>query len=89
MQKSEGYLELERETKKADGTIFTKADDVGLVNSGLAHVFQDGRISTSSGTEMNKVNKRSGFINHETVNTYGWRSIILFRWKWWKRKRFY
>ena len=57
MQKSEGYLELERETKKADGTIFTNADDVRLVNNGLAHVFQDGRISNSSGTEMNKVNK--------------------------------
>ena len=38
--------------KKADGTIFTDADSIRLVNNGLAYVFQEGRLSTSSGMEM-------------------------------------
>ena len=43
------YLEFHIEVKKAEGTNFAKADESRLVNDAFAFVFQDGRISTSSG----------------------------------------
>ena len=38
--------------KKVDNTNFINADDSRLVNNGLAYVFQEDRLYTSSGTEI-------------------------------------
>ena len=38
--------------RKADRTNFNNADEIRLVNFGLAFIFQEGRLSTSAGTEI-------------------------------------
>ena len=38
--------------RKADRTNFTNADEIRLVNHGLGYIFQEGRLSTSAGTEI-------------------------------------
>ena len=45
-------LEIDIEVRKADRTNFTNADQIRLVNNGLAYIFQEGRVSTSAGTEI-------------------------------------
>ena len=45
--------------KKADGTNFTIGDNYRPVRNGLAYVFHEGRLSTSSGTEKESNKKQS------------------------------
>ena len=59
IQIGNSYLETDIEVKKADDTIFVNADQIRLVNNGPAYVFQEGRLSTSAGTES-EYNKNLG-----------------------------
>ena len=52
IQIAKGYLEVEIETKKADKTKFTNADEIRPANNGFAYIFPEGSLSTSSGTEI-------------------------------------
>ena len=52
IQIGNAYLEIDIEVKKADRTNFANADAIRLVNNGLAYIFQEGRLSTSAGTEL-------------------------------------
>ena len=61
IQIGNSYLEIDIEVKKADGTIFANADQIRLVNNGLAYIFQEGRLSTSAGTEIEH-NKNLGNV---------------------------
>ena len=45
-------FEIDILVRKADRTNFANADDIRLVNNGLAYFFQEGRITTSAGTEI-------------------------------------
>ena len=56
------YLEFDILVRKADGTNFAKADNIRLVNNGLAYIFQEGRLSTSAGTEIEH-NKNLGNVS--------------------------
>ena len=47
-----GNLEVDIELKKVDNTIFTNVDQIRLVNNGLAYMFQESQLSTSSGTQI-------------------------------------
>ena len=62
IQIASSYLENDREVKKADGTNFTNADEIRLVNNGLAYIFQEERIYTSAGTEIEQ-NKNLGSVS--------------------------
>ena len=62
IQIGNNYLEIDIEVKKTDSTIFANADRIRLVNNGLAYVFQDGRLSTSAGTEKEH-NKNLGTVS--------------------------
>ena len=62
IQIGNAYLEIDREVKKADATNFTNADQFRLVNNGLAYIFQEGRLSTSAGTEIEH-NKNLGNVS--------------------------
>ena len=48
--------------RKADGTNFANADNIRLVNNALAYVSQEGRLSTSAGTEIEH-NKNLGNVS--------------------------
>ena len=50
------------EVKRAEGSIFADADEFRLVNNALAYVFQEGRISTTAGTEIEH-NKNLGNVS--------------------------
>ena len=52
VQIGKAYLETDIEIKKADATFFTNADNIRLVINGLAYILQEGRLSTSAGTEI-------------------------------------
>ena len=52
IQIGNSYLEIDIEVKKTDGTNFANADAIRLVNKGFAYIFQEGRLSTSAGTEI-------------------------------------
>ena len=52
IQIGNAYLEIDIEVKQADNTNFTNADQIRLVNNGLACIFQQGKMSTSAGTEI-------------------------------------
>ena len=39
IQKGNGYLEIDVELKNIDDTTFTNADQIRLVNNGLAYIF--------------------------------------------------
>ena len=56
------YLEIDIEVRKADRTNFANVDDIRLVNNGLAYIFQEGRLSTSAGTEIEQ-NKNLGNVS--------------------------
>ena len=62
IQTGNSYLEIDIEVRKADRTIFANADDFRLVNNGLVYIFQEGRLSTSAGTE-NEHNKNLGKVS--------------------------
>ena len=52
IQIGNAYLEIDILVRKADRTNFSNADEIRLVNNGLAYIFQEGRLSTSAGTEI-------------------------------------
>ena len=56
IQIGNAYLEIDIEVKKAAGAdppvALEDADNIRLVNNAFAYVFQEGRISTSAGTEI-------------------------------------
>ena len=53
-----------------------------MVNTGLTYIFQEGRLSTTAGTEIeNNKNHRKFFNYKEIINTEGWRFITFFRQK--------
>ena len=56
------YLEIDIEVRKADETNFTKTDEIRLVRNGLAHIFKEGRLSTSAGTKTEH-NKHKGPVS--------------------------
>ena len=62
IQKGNSYLEIDIEVRKAAGTNFANADQIRLVTNGLAYVFQEGRKSTSAGTEIEH-NKNLGNVS--------------------------
>ena len=62
IQIGNAYLEIDILVRKADRTNFTDADEIRLVNNALAYIFQEGRISTSAGTEIEH-NKNLGNVS--------------------------
>ena len=62
IQIGNSFLEIDIEVRKADRTNFAVADDIRLVNNGLAYIFQEGRLSTSAGTEIEH-NKNLGDVS--------------------------
>ena len=56
------YLEIDNLVRRADGNNLDIADNNRLVNSGLAYIFQEGRLSTSAGTEI-EYNKNLGNVS--------------------------
>ena len=52
IQIGNSYLEIDIEVRKADGTNFANADEIRLVNNAFAYIFQEGRLFTSAGTEI-------------------------------------
>ena len=51
------YLDIDKEVRKADRTNFANADEIRLVNNRLAYIFQEGRISTNTGVEIENIKK--------------------------------
>ena len=51
IQIGNSYSEIDKEIRRADRTNFANADEITLFNNGLAYIFQEGRLSTSVGTE--------------------------------------
>ena len=62
IQIGNAYPEIDIEVRKVDRTNFANADEIRLVNNGLAYIFQEGRISTSAGTEKEH-NKNHGNVS--------------------------
>ena len=62
IQIGNSYLEVDMEVRKTDGANFSNADQIRLVNNGLAYIFQEGRLSTSAGTEIEH-NKNLGNVS--------------------------
>ena len=62
IQLGNAYLEIDILVRRADRTNFTNADEIRLVNNGLAYIFQEGRLSTSAGTEI-EPNKNLGNVS--------------------------
>ena len=62
IQIGNSYLEIDITVRKADGTNFTNADLIRLINNALAYVFQEGRISTAAGVEIEH-NKNVGNVS--------------------------
>ena len=62
IQIGNAYLKIDILVRKADRTNFTNADEIRLVNNGLAFIFQEGRLSTSAGTEIEH-NKNLGNVS--------------------------
>ena len=62
IQIDNSYLEIDIEVGKADKTNFTNADEIRLVNNGLAYILQEGWLSKSAGTEMEH-NKNLGNVS--------------------------
>ena len=56
------YLEIDILVREADRTNFVNADNIRLVNIGLAYVFQEGHLSTSAGTEKQHI-KNLGIVS--------------------------
>ena len=62
IQIGNAYLEIDIEVARDDGDNFADADEIRLVNNALAYVFQEGRLSTSAGTEVEH-NKNLGNVS--------------------------
>ena len=62
IQIGNAFIEIDMEVVRADGNDFADADEIILVNNALAYVFQEGRISTSAGTEIEH-NKNLGNVS--------------------------
>ena len=62
IQIGNAYLENDILVRKADRTNFANADNIRLVINGLAYIFQEGRLSTSAGTEIEH-NKNLGNVS--------------------------
>ena len=62
IQIGNAYLEIDIPVRKANRANFTDADEIRLVNNGLAYIFQEGRISISAGTEIEH-NKSLGNVS--------------------------
>ena len=62
IQLGNAYLEIDILVRKPDATNFTNAGIIRLVNKGLAYIFQEGRLSTSAGTEIEH-NKNLGNVS--------------------------
>ena len=62
IQLGNAYFEIDILVRKADATNFADADEIRLVNNALAYVFQEGRLSTSAGTEIER-NKNLGNVS--------------------------
>ena len=63
IQIGNSYLEIDIEIKKIDpGVALENADNIRLVNNAFAYIFQEGRISTSAGTEIEH-NKNLGYVS--------------------------
>ena len=62
IQKVNAFLEIDIEVRKADRTDFTNADEIRFVNNVLAYIFQEVRLSTSAGTEIEH-NKNLGKVS--------------------------
>ena len=62
IQIGNAYLESDILVRKADATNFTNVDEIRLVNNALAYVFQEARLSTSAGTEIEH-NKNLGVVS--------------------------
>ena len=52
IQIGNGYLDLDKEIKEADETNFTNDVNIRQLNNGLACVFQEGLLSTSSALDI-------------------------------------
>ena len=62
IQIGNSYLEIDIEVRKADRTNFANAYQIRLVYNGLAYFFQERRLSTSAGTELEH-NKNLGNVS--------------------------
>ena len=62
IQIGNSYLENDIAVRKADRTNFTITDEIRLVNIGLFYIFQEGRLSTSAGTQIEH-NKNIGNVS--------------------------
>ena len=62
IQIGNAYLEIDIMVKKAVGNNFANAENIRLVKNALAYVFQEGRLSTSAGTEIEH-NKNLGNVS--------------------------
>ena len=62
IQIDNSYLEIDIDVKRADGNKFANADEIRMVNNALDYVFQEGRLSTSAGTEIEH-NKSLGNVS--------------------------
>ena len=52
IQIGNSYLEIDIEIRKTERTNFTNADKIILDNNGLGYIFQEERLSSSAGTEI-------------------------------------
>ena len=62
IQRGNAYLEIDIDGKGADANNFANADEIRLVNVALDYVFQEGRLYTSAGTEIEH-NKNLGNVS--------------------------
>ena len=63
IQIGNAYLEIDIEIKKNDpGVALEDVDNIRLVNNAFAYIFQEGRISTSAGSEIEH-NKNLGIVS--------------------------
>ena len=62
IQLGNAYLEIDILVRKANGKNFANAENIRLVNNALGYVFQEGRLSTSVGTEIER-NKNLGNVS--------------------------
>ena len=63
IQIGDAYLEIDIEVKKNDPPVaLENGDNIRLVNNAFAYIFQEARISTSAGTEMEH-NKNLGNVS--------------------------
>ena len=62
IQLGNAYVEIDILVRKADATNFTNAENIRLDNNAFAYFFQEGRLSTPAGTEIEH-NKNLGNVS--------------------------